>query len=84
MRTERPRPQASGRALILALALALAAPAPAAAQPQRTPAEEVSVLIARGQYTAAERIALAQLRKDAAAEGPRRHGRRTARRRLRP
>ena len=29
------------------------------------------MLIARGQYTAAERIALAQLRKDAAAEGPR-------------
>jgi len=53
------------------LALALAAPAPAAAPQQRTPAEEVSVLIARGQYAAAERIALAQLRREAAEDSPR-------------
>ena len=71
MREKRPRRHGLGPALLLALALALGSPAPAAAQPQRTPAEEVSILIAQGKYAAAERLALAQLRKDAAEEGPR-------------
>ena len=58
-------------ALMLTLGIALAATTANAGNAARTPEEEVSILIAQGRYAAAERLALAELRRDTATEGAR-------------
>lgn len=57
--------------LLLLLGLSAALPASGQGSPARTPAVEFSVLIAEGKYAAAERLALAELRRDSATDGAR-------------
>jgi CHAT domain-containing protein len=58
-------------AFMLALGIALLATTAEASNAARTPEEDVSILIAQGRYAAAERLALAELRRDTATEGAR-------------
>ena len=58
-------------AAILAMALPVAGAHAQTGPANRKPEEEVSRLIAQGNYPAAERMALAELKRDASEEGPR-------------